>query len=100
MGLPMWHRLRTICRKEVIWNVVLLKAGQESTPGFAHLFVCFLTLPFFPDHAFLLLRMDTKITRKVNTPREHSLLKVAEPRFWGGLGPGFTAAICTVCLGG
>lgn len=41
MGSPMWHRLRTMCRKEVIWNVVLLKAGQESTPGFARLFVCF-----------------------------------------------------------
>lgn len=39
MGSPMWHRLRTVCRKEVVWNVVLLKAGQESTPGFARLFV-------------------------------------------------------------
>lgn len=100
MGSPMWHRFRTMCRKEMIWNAVLLKAGQESTPGFARLFVClFLTLPFFPDHAFL-LRMDTKIIRKVSTLREHSSLKKAEPRFCGGLGPGFTTAICTVCLGG
>lgn len=63
-------------------------------------FVClFLTLPFFPDHAFL-LHMDTKIIRKVNTLREHSSLKAAEPRFCGGLEPGLTTAICTVCLGG
>lgn len=72
MGSPMWRRFRTMCRKEIIWNVVLLKAGQESTPGFARLFVClFLTLHFFPDHAFL-LRTDTNIIRKVSTLREHS----------------------------
>lgn len=49
---------------------------------------------------FFFAQNNTKIIRKVSTLREHSSLKTAEPRFCGGLGPGFTTAICTVCLGG